>query len=176
VSLTVETGAGVQDADSYVTTTQIDTYWGNRTHMAFYTAWNAADTATKDGAAREATQFLDAVWGRYYRGVRKGYVQGLLWPRTGALDEAGFLLPDLPPEITIAACELAGRAVTARLASDETLSGTIKRKREKVDVIEEETEFAGAADVHARYGFVGEMLAPVLNGSQPGSGPQWGFR
>ena len=48
-----------------------------------------------DGAIREATSFIDGAYGPYYRGVRRGYVQGLLWPRTGACDDAGYPLPDL---------------------------------------------------------------------------------
>lgn len=176
MTLIVETGAGVPDADSYAATSTIDTYWSNRAHNALATVWSDATTSQKEGAAREATAFLDAVWGRFYRGEAKGRAQGLLWPRSGALDGSGFLLPDLPREIVWAVCELAARALSARLVPDADVAGAVKRKREKIDVIEEETEYAQSGGVYARYGYVGEMLAPVLNGAQPGAVGGWAFR
>ena len=45
-----------------------------------------------------------------------------------------------------------------------------------IDVIEEETEYATSSGIFARYGFVGELLSPVLNGAQPGAVGGWHFR
>lgn len=176
MTLTVETGAGVAGAESYAAIATITAYWAARPHDALATTWDAADEPNQEGAAREATAFLDAVWGRYYRGTRKGRVQGLLWPRSKALDDDEFQLPALPQEIVSAVCELAARALSGRLVPDADTAGAIKRKREKIDVIEEETEYATSGGVYARYGFVGELLNPVLNGAQPGAVGGWHFR
>jgi hypothetical protein len=176
MTLTVETGSGVSGADTYAALATINTYWTNRPHVALATTWGAAGDPNKEGAAREATAFLDAVWGRYYRGVVQGRAQGLLWPRSDAFDDADYLITGLPKEIVTAVCELSARALSAPLVADTDNSGAIKRKREKIDVIEEETEYATSAGTFARYGFVGELLNPVLNGSQPGAVGGWHFR
>ena len=102
-------------------------------------------------------------------------MQGLQWPRTGANDATGYPLPDLPPEIVAAACELAGRAVSAPLAADADSDGVVTRERVKAGPVEAETEFSGATGVK-RFGAVGGMLAPVLNGAQPGArGATWAW-
>ena len=177
MALTVEDGTGIQDADSYVSTADADTYWDNRQHTTFYTTWDAASTDEKEGALREATTHLDAIYGPYYIGIRRGRVQGLLWPRTGAHDDADYPLPDLPREIQDACCELAARAVSARLSEDVDRGGAVKRKREKIGEIEEETEFFDGATTHKRYGAVDGILAPLLTGAQPGSdGYSWHWR
>ena len=170
MSLTVETGAGVQGAESYAATATIDAFWAARTHNALYTTWSAVSntTAKKEGAAREASAYIDSVWGPYFKGVRRGYVQGLLFPRTGALDGAGYPLPDLPPELVAAVCELAARAVTSPLAADIDMGARVKSQTKKVGPLEKSTEyFDGGAAPQTAYGVVDNILAPLLNGSQP---------
>lgn len=176
MTLTVETGSGVSGADTYAALGTVNTYWTNRPHVALAATWGAANDPNKEGAAREATAFLDAVWGRYYRGIAQGRAQGLLWPRSDAFDDAGYLITGVPREIVSAVCELSARALSGPLVADTANSGAIKRKREKIDVIEEETEWATSAGTFARYGFVGELLSSVLNGSQPGAVGAWHFR
>lgn len=168
MALTVETGAGIELADSYVAQGTITTYWGNRTNSAFAALWTAASTGVKDGGAREATAYIDSVYGAYFRGVRAGYTQGLAWPRTGALDDTGYPLPALPPELVAAVCELAGRAITSPLAADTARGGAVKRKRVKAGPVETETEWADGATAETKYGFVAGILAPILTG-QPGN-------
>lgn len=177
MALTVEDGTGIQDADSYVSSNDADTYWGNRQHNALYTTWNAASPTQKEGALREATSYIDGIFGPYFRGIRRGYVQGLLWPRSSAYDAAGYELPGLPQEIIMATAELAARALSSALASDDAHGGAVKRQRDKVDVIETETEYFDGAPTHTRYGIVSGILDPVLNGSQPDSQKiEWNWR
>lgn len=169
MALSVETGAGIQGAESYAAVAIIDAYWAARTHDARAAVWSAATAPKKEGAAREATAYMDATWGPYYRGVRRGYVQGLLFPRTGAKDDAGYPLPDMPPEAVAACCELAARAVAAPLAADIDMGARVKSLSKKVGPIEKTTEYfdgAGAA-LQTSYGIVESILAPLLNGSQP---------
>lgn len=64
MTLIVETGASVVGAESYATTATIDAYWLARPQMAQAALWAAATDAVKEGAAREATAFLDAKIGR----------------------------------------------------------------------------------------------------------------
>lgn len=162
MALTVETGSGVEDSDSYASTSTIDTYWGNRTHDALYTTWNAATAAEKEGAAREASSYLDAIYGKTYRGYRMGNIQGLEFPRVQAMDDSGFPLPGLPSQIVQATCELAARALSGNLRPDATTGGSVKRLRTKVGELEKETEYTEGGRTIARHGFVDELLAPVL--------------
>ena len=171
MSLTVETGAGIQGAEAYATTAAISAYWTKRAHMTLATTWGAATDPQKEGAAREASAYLDATFGAYYRGQRRGRVQGLMWPRSNAKDEAGYSLPDLPSEIVTATCELAARALSAPLAADIDLGARVKSQTKKVGPIEKTTEYfdGGAEATKTSYGMVSLMLATVLNGSQPGA-------
>lgn len=171
MALTVEDGTGVSGADSYAAAATISAYWANRPHDPISAVVAAASADDLDGAAREAATYMDATWGMYYRGSRRGYVQGLMFPRSGAYDDEGYPLPDLPPEIVQANCELAGRAVSARLASDEAKGGKVKRQK----VGDIEREFFEGASVEKRFGSVNGILAPVLDGSQDGN-PQWVWR
>ncbi|AVX04340.1 hypothetical protein MXMO3_01815 [Maritalea myrionectae] len=170
MALTVEDGTGVSGAEAYVSVADADTYWGNRTHSSFYTTWNAASSGEKEGALREAAGHLDARYGRFYRGHRKGYVQGLQWPRSNAFDDAGFLLPELPQEIVDANADLAVRALSAALSSDAARGGMVKRN--KVDGAVEREFFEGASP-ETKYGQIETMLGPVLNGMQRGGSWHW---
>lgn len=169
MTLIVETGASVVGAESYATTAAIDAYWLARPQMAQAALWAAATDAVKEGAAREATAFLDATYGPSYKGQRRGYIQGRLWPRSNALDEAGYPLPDLPPELIEATCELAGRAVSARLATDAAVDGVVKRTKKQVGPISTEVEYGDGAGRFARYGAIDGLMAPLLD-SNPTSG------
>ncbi len=171
MTLSVESGIGVQGAEAYASIATIGAYWTKRSHMALATTWSAATDAQKEGAAREASTYLDATFGAFYRGARRGRVQGLMWPRSDAKEEAGYDLPGLPSEIVTATCELAARALSAPLASDVDLGARVKSQTKKVGPIEKTTEyFDGGSEVtKTSYGMVSLMLAPVLNGSQPGA-------
>jgi hypothetical protein len=165
MALVPETGVGVPLADSYAAQATITAYWAARPHNALATTWSTASTGNRDGAAREATAYVDSVFGNYYRGVRRGYVQGLLFPRTDALDAVGYPLPDLPPELVAAVCELAARALSATLAADDTTG--IKSETKKVGSIEKTVEYMEGGRRRTSYGFVADILAPILTGQQP---------
>lgn len=161
MALTVEDGTGVVGADSYASLSFANAYWANRPHSSSSTTWSGATDVNKEGALREATSYLDAVYGQAYRGYRRGNLQGLQWPRTNALDDAGWPLPDLPMEIQWATVELAVRALGSSLAADADVAGSIKRKREKVGPIEEETEYQFGSSPYKRFGAVESLLEAV---------------
>lgn len=178
MSLTVEDGSGMAGAESYVTVAEVTTYWGNRTQDAISALWTAATTAVKEGACREAASYLDAVYGPFYKGQRQGYVQGLLWPRSNAKDDAGYALPAIPDELKKAMAELAGRAVTDRLAPDVAHGDAVKRVKKKVGPLETETEYVDGASTRTRYSVVDGLIASLLNSSPSGQsgGGSWDWR
>jgi len=170
MSLIVEDGTGVAGAESYVTLAFADAYFGNRTHLTIAVTWNAeTDDAKKEGALREASAYLDAKYGAYYKGTVAGAVQGLLWPRTGAADSADFALQPIPSELQRASCELAARALSEPLASDDARGGKVKRlKAGSVEI-----EYADGAPVATVYGIVDGIMEPLLNGKQGAA--QWNW-
>lgn len=159
MSLTVEDGTGVSDAESYASAATVVAYWAARPHSSFATTVAAASTANVEGAARESTAYMDATWGREYRGIRRGFVQGREFPRTGALDDAGYPLPDLPQCVVDAVCELTARALSDALADDLDRGGAVRRER--FDTVE--FEYFEGAKAGKDYGFVAGLLAPVLD-------------
>lgn len=172
MALISELGSGTVGAESYSSVAFTDTYFTNRAQLAIAATWAAGSTGDKEGSLRTATAYVDAVWGQFYRGTRSGRVQGLEWPRTGAWDDNGYPLPDLPSELQNAVCELAARALSAPLAADAARGGMVKRQ--KVDGAVEQEFFEGAP-TEKTYGVVMKMLAPILDGTQGGI-PQWNWR
>lgn len=190
MALTPETGSGVAGADSYFALTASTAYWTARPHDALGVAWLAALSTVQDGAAREASAYLDATYGALYIGSRKTAAQGLLWPRVNRTvldrddydtiedmeaaqaetDKAlvgrdGLELAALPTQVVNAAIELAARALTARLAKDQSSDGWLKRR--KVGDIEREWGAPGVPG--GTYGVVDDLLAPVLLGKRNAS-------
>lgn len=160
MALTVEDGTGVYGSESYLSVANADTYWGKRTHMSLYTTWNAGTTATKEGALREASAFIDSSWGPRFRGVPRGTVQGLLFPRTDALDDAGYPLPGLPEELKRATAELAARALSATLTPDIKAGGGVL-KRVKAGSVEVEYD-NNSGRVEKTYPAIERMLSGLL--------------
>jgi len=176
MALIVETGIGVAGAESYNSVAELSAYWLKRGHTSFATAWAAATTDAKEGAAREATDFLDAEYGQFYRGVRKGYVQGKMWPRTSAQDGTGYNLPDMPPELKQAHAELSGRAVSGRLSIDADVAGFVQSTSVKVGSISESITYAGGTKMERKFGFLDGIMAPLLDRVEPGSAASWSWR
>lgn len=192
--LIVEDGTGLAGAESYFAAATADSYWAARPQDPNSGVWAGADTDRKEGAAREATDYLDANWGSLFPGARRTTTQGRLWPRVDrgltalsdcyptveALEVAqaltdrpllgadGLELAGLPRQIIQAAIELAARAVVAPLAADTSSLGWIKRER----VGPLETEYGSSGRADGTYGFVDRILGPLVGGVVSGQ-PTW---
>lgn len=150
MSLIVEDGTGLSNAESYASVADADAY-----HLSMgNTAWTGAEQL-KEKALRRATQYLDA-WYRF-RGERLLLTQSLEFPRVGVTD----LLPDWPMKNLVAAtCELALRALSGTLISD-TEGESIRR--EKVGPIE--TEYFRNDGAQVRYTLVDKLLKDLVHGA-----------
>lgn len=96
MTLIVETGAGIANADSWVTMQFADQYAG-RVGNAL---WVDGDAELKEPALRRGVRYLDAVYSPRYAGQRANspLEQSLTWPRKNVVDDDGYdVAVDLVP-------------------------------------------------------------------------------
>lgn len=100
-------------------------------------------------------------------GTDTGQPQPLAFPRSNMFDQGGTKIVGIPKPLKQACVEYAVRVVlgTSELISDPTNSGMITRKKEKVGVIEEETEYSGNGldQVNISYPAADRLLNQYLN-------------
>lgn len=75
MTLILETGAGVQNANSYVTTAFIDAYLSNR-NRSTENLWSTQVDAVKEAGAIGATQYLDNRFGQRFLGTKTANFDG----------------------------------------------------------------------------------------------------
>jgi hypothetical protein len=155
MSLVVETGAGLANAESYISVADADAR-----HTAFgNTAWTGTDAA-KEGALRRATAYMMGAYRDRWQGVRLTSTQALDWPRAWVVVDGYSVAPDVvPAEVANACADLALKALSADLNAD--LERAIVR--EKTGPLE--TEWSPHSPQRKRYPAVEMALAPYLTGS-----------
>jgi len=160
MALIVETGAGLSTANGYVTEAEYRAHHGDRGVDV-----TAQVTATVEAALVNATDYVDKRFGKRFRGYRRQSGQALEWPRIDAYDDDEILLPNIPLQLKKAVAEYAWLAtqIGRNLAPmpgavfpmvDPTTGvvinqggGTIRRKTEKVDTLEETHEYSNYGQV-----------------------------
>ncbi len=75
MTLVLETGGGVQNANSYVTAAFITTYLTERGRET-ENSWSTLLAAQQDAYAIAATEYIDARWGNRLKGVREVFFDG----------------------------------------------------------------------------------------------------
>lgn len=158
-----EDGTGKTDANAYGPLTYLASYHSARGHEA----WESLDEDAQAHCAIRATDYIEKRFGRKFRGIKASREQSLAWPRFDVWDDdERYLLvnsDELPADLLKAWSEYSLRAALySELAPDPlrqvpdqdftgddlpdvaTTQGTgaVVSKREKVDVVEEETEFS----------------------------------
>ena len=165
MTLIVETGVGLADAESYISVVDADIFHARRGREA---TWSELDTAVKEVALRLATEFMEQIYRARWKGVRMQATQALSWPRAyvytesflhGAVGEFPYLVPDdvVPVEVKRACAELAFKSLAEELAPD------LERgvKREKIGPLE--TEYDLATPQSKRFRSVALLLSPYLD-------------
>lgn len=145
--------------DSYLSVADADTYWSNRNNDV----WAAADTADKEKALREATQYIDGAYDFIGTQITTNV---LAWPRydvyiyEGNFAGVSYNSDTIPPQIKNATAELALEALSNKLLPSKDRGGLVKR--EKIDVIE--VEYLPFAPSNKSYDFVSMLIKPLLTG------------
>lgn len=121
MALIVETGAGLETSESYVSVAEADEYHASRGNAA----WDLIDD--KEALLRQATDYMLQTYRGKWKGYRTTAIQALDWPRAEVAlnDVAGpsdFYISNeiVPVEVRRACAELALRASTEQLLPDET--------------------------------------------------------
>lgn len=165
-----ETGAGLPNANAYVSVDFVDEYGTDRggDTVAEFSAWFDLGTPEKQAAIIRATDYIDG--GRYrFIGIRKSTAQSLEWPRVDARyrdDDRAAL--GVPAEVQVACAELAFlTADGTRLAPNPEYDDTgrfVEQLREKVGPIETDTRYsqAGAPATFRKYPRVDKILRFLL--------------
>lgn len=130
---TVETGAVVPGANSYVTVQEADDYIVANIHA--FTPWSALDDTQKEHLLAWASRYLDqrARWDG--QPVSRESGRALRWPRIGVTDRDGTCVADdeIPVQLKEAVIEMARFLISDDRSGDRGQDGL---ERIKVDVIE----------------------------------------
>lgn len=158
MSLIVETGAGLADAESYISVSDAASYLSDRGYSAFAAL---ATDALKEAALRKATDYMEQAYRTRWKGTRVTATQALSWPRlyVERIDGTYYYPGDeVPVEVKNACALLALKSIDGDLNADLT-QGV---KREKVDVME--VEYDSASPQYVRYRAIDNMLSVFITG------------
>ncbi len=144
ITLIQEDGTGLANANVYATIAEAAQYLENTGRKD---AWGAFSSATKNAALIQGADYLDQKYRRNFKGVRFSSAQALEWPRSEVYNELGELVPadEIPVEIGEASIEFAFEAAGSPLAPTPVVSDSgafVTKQRDKVDVLETETQFS----------------------------------
>lgn len=118
MTLIVETGIGMPDAESYISVAEYRTYCDGR---GMENA-SATDVAVEQ-KLRIATGYIDTV--RRYKGARLLASQSLEFPRDSLTDFGGLIVTGVPARVKRACAELAFKAFSENLYADLDRGGMV---------------------------------------------------
>ena len=130
MSLVLETGAGLSNADSYVSIAESDTYISN---SFFPGDWSGNADYDKEKLLKTATKYLDSFYD--FKGDKTVPTSSLRWPRRGVYDSDGLAIGEntIPDRLKSAVIELAIYLASNNLLEEQDSRGI---KDIKVDVVE----------------------------------------
>lgn len=141
--MVIEDGTGLSNAQSYVNTSFVDSYFDLR----------GSTYASSDADIIKAMDYIEAIYGESFKGDKLVSTQALSFPRL--IDGVNTY----PTAVKNAACELAYRASLGTLLIDVD-QRTVKEKVGSIEV-----SYAEYADQKKQYPIVGALLNPYLDGS-----------
>lgn len=179
MSLIIETGAIVPDANAYVDVAYVDAYWAQRADTVWIAEGQpgAPTTSAKEGAIIRATDYMEQVYRLLWKGSRRTKEQPLTWPRIGVFlgsptsnggyaifDNQGWVIQynEIPNPLKLASAELAKRALTTNLIPDLQPDDMGKRM-EKIGPLE--THWSGGRLNYAKFRAVEGYLQDIIERS-----------
>lgn len=159
MSLIVESGAGLPDAESYCSVAQADAHFAARGT----TTWATMTETEKEQALRRGTDYLEAYYGARLGGYRVGTVQALSWPRydaprRGLATSLWWESNVVPADIVKACAEAAIRAAAGDIAPD------VGRLKSRVKVGPIETEYVAGGSGLTKFTAIDRLMQPFVGG------------
>ncbi len=157
VSLVVEDGSCVPNANCYVSLDYANEYMKNTGH----TGWASLSDNSKKSYLINATNYIDRTYSKIgWKGIKKYHRnQSLCFPRVELYDKDGYEVTGIPEELKKAVCEAGFISTTTSLFTIKDSSGTVKRQ--KVDVLEVEyySESDSSGGYISRFTILDSLLA-----------------
>lgn len=161
MTLIVENGTIVANANSYVTVAEADSYWTDRVDEV----WTDAEDAQKERALIQATDYMKQAWRLIWKGSIVDSTQAQDWPRRG-VDVPDFFDPffrqvnvplqfqdtyfipedEIPNEVKTAQILLARDQMDSSGNATITLQDSLGRKTKREKVGSLEVEYMNSAD------------------------------
>lgn len=165
--LVVETGSGSVSANSYESIAGADLYHADHNDPV-PTTWSGATDLRKEIGLKNATQYLDAVYGEKWQGRRSNSGQRLNWPRQGIIDRDGFVIlsttmPRVLLEVSAILAHLDITETTGLLPDLAVSQADIKKEFKKVGPLEKETEYVGKKREFKRFSLVEELIDELIH-------------
>lgn len=131
LTLIVEDGSGVENANTYISLANAEIYFESRPNKA---VWTAASDGDKDIALVDAARQMDMMFDWF--GSRATENQGLRFPRFGVYDPDGWMYDsnEIPTELKDAQCEIALGSLTEDRTDDPEGIGIKRVKAGSVEV------------------------------------------
>lgn len=164
MTITIETGAGLPDAESYASVAAADA----RCASLGRTAWAGLAEADKEIALRRAMLFMSTYRTRW-SGRRVYPRQALDWPRYGVAVDC-FAVPStvVPADVVNACIDLAVRAGSGEDLLPDLDTGSNAIKKDKTGPLETEY-FQNTTDARERFVAVDALLAPYFGSAGGGN-------
>jgi hypothetical protein len=162
--LTIETGEGLPDAESYASIAAADV----RCVSLGLISWAALAEADKEIALRKAMIFM-ATYRTRWAGRRVYQHQALDWPRYNVVVD-GFIVPStvVPADVVHACIDLAVRAGSGEDLLPDLDTGSNAIKKDKTGPLETEY-FQNTTRARERFVAVDALLAPYFGAASGGN-------
>ena len=165
MSLVVETGAGLSNAESFVSVAEMDAYF-----VAFGvpSSYALKTEAEKEILLRVATQYLVAQYRGKWRGAQSTQEQALPWPRIGVIDDEGWGIDSnvVPKPLKEASYELVKRLLTKELLPDRADGGTVQSTSVSLGSLSESISYFSGATGLPEFTLVERLLGGLIHYSR----------
>lgn len=141
MSLTVESGAGLDNAESYASVAAADT----RLAALGLTTWGTLSTTEKEQALRRSTAWMLQTYRSRWKGTRLTSTQALDWPRINVIVDGWSIASTIvPPDVANTCIDMAFKAAAGDLTPD--LAQAVKSKKVgTVEIVYQDNSSAAAS-------------------------------
>lgn len=181
MSLVVEDGTGLTNAESYSSVAFGDAFHAARQNFNWPTGSDTGSVAMKEAALRRASDYMVAVYRSRWLGARAQPLQGLDWPRVGVtlpditqwVDDVGFYqnvqANVVPVQVQQACALLALKAmVTDSSGNAVDLAPDVGRVTSMEKVGSLEVQYEKGSLPFTRYRVIDDLLGVFLSGGTLG--------